>query len=660
MTRSWRLGDAVAGVLLVSACHVEPGLELRFLDASGASISASPASEIDRDFSRAPAPELAAWAEWSGTIWVPAEGLVGLKLIAGDDARVLLDDAPVPLLGGRIHSDRAPRIRVLARPTGLVRLLWSPVGRPFVPERIPPGAFGASDPGQRDELVPRFPAESLRALIFVFGALVLIGVAWFFCIPRGSDREALGLLALAFLPRLLGIFSAGALWDEDTYFSAGRNLVVGLMRGELFGTLWLDNPEHPPLTKLLAGSVAVFSDALPHARIPFVALSAMVAPFSFAVVRALGGSRLAGLASGVIVALSPPLVAHGRAIGHEAPTCFFFVLAMAASLREERARAAVALAGVCLGLALATRFSNVLLVAPLVMASWARGRPREALLLGLFAGVAFVLTWPALWTDPIGALSAARSRLLEMEQARLRFSGADEWYLGHRVSDPPASYLLVYVFAKTPLLVLLAAVLGLSAMRSRARALLVVSLASPFAVDAFGAMTDGVRYVLPALVVIAWCGGFGLSHILELVDRHSKKARALVLVAGALHSFGALASTWPYPLDYAGIQVGGERLAWRLRWLDFGGWGEGVGECVKWTSSHVRPGASVRIDVMPPHLGVSGLALRRIDGSAEVWVENRVDPDAVRAGYQTVHEERAGGVVLCRVLDRADASMGSR
>src|SRR5205823_4615417 len=90
-------------------------------------------------------------------------------------------------------------------------------------------------------------------------------------LDRGGAIAFAAILALALGVRLWGLGDAGQTWDEDEYWSAGRNDVQNLLGLDASSDAWVWNYEHPPVTKYLAGAGGLFADGFGPAR----ALSAL-------------------------------------------------------------------------------------------------------------------------------------------------------------------------------------------------------------------------------------------------------------------------------------------------------------------------------------------------------------------------------------------------
>ncbi|HVV85113.1 MAG TPA: glycosyltransferase family 39 protein, partial [Kofleriaceae bacterium] len=578
------------------------------------------------------------------------------------------------------------------------RLLWLPPGRRGEPEYVPAAALSSQPAAEArfdhpDRSLP--DAAAALAIVVIVAALALwLARARLRALPRAVALGMLAVLALALVVRLDSLGGEGQTWDEDTYWSAGRNDVDNLVGGDLHQDAWIWNYQHPPVTKYLAGVGAWWSGGYRPAR----AVSAIVMSLACVLLVPIG-ARLhrpsTGIAAGLVAALTPHLVAHGQIVGHEAPTALAWALAWWTSLRvwdgigEKRAPgtatatgaedqertvlrtliARMAIVGAVLGAGIMVRFVNVL-AAPAIGATILLGAPRtrraQAIAVGLAvipiaAALTSIVLWPRLWWDPIGHLQAAWAKLKQPHSA--------EPFLGTITNEPPGWYFVVYLFATAPLGLLVAAVAGkLSWLRDRARwpALLIAAAwaIAPLGVAFSPVRQDGVRYVIPTLLVLALLAGAGVVALGELVGRRWPRPPSLRAVPAALLvAYLAIVCVRirPYYLDYYGEQVGGTAGVARARRFEVAWWGEGLAAAIDYVNAHAAPGDRVhRSCVEPIHLTwfrgdlwepvADPRAARWIVHYQPSWRPCPIPPNAVR-----VFSARAGGARLVDVY-RVDPS----
>jgi 4-amino-4-deoxy-L-arabinose transferase-like glycosyltransferase len=565
----------------------------------------------------------------------------------------------------------AAKIRVTAPPGA--RLLWHPPGRvsDVTLEYVPAGAL-APTPRSFDASSSSSPGDAFFAAAI---ALTLLALVLYLARRRlraaGRDLviATLAILILAAAVRLIDVGGAGQTWDEDVNWSAGRNYAQNVLALDASPPSWLWNYEHPPVSKYLAGIGALWQDGYDAAR----AVMALVMALGCALLVPIG-TRLFGLRAGVlaggIAALTPHLIAHGKVVGHEAPTVLWWSLALLLCLGAHdddpparRLAVRLAVIGVVLGLAIATRFVNALLAVPIGLTLVALAPPgtrRRTVGWGLaivpaVAVLTIVLLWPRLWSQPLLHLVEA--------WARLRKPHGAEPYLGAITNQPPLSYFAMYLLATAPAGVLALAVAGVARIgrawsRERRSALiLAIWLLAPLGVMASPVRQDGVRYVMPCLTALALLAGAGADGLLSLARQRviaaigaGAIAAYLVVVAVRIH---------PYYLDYYGELAGGPGGVARHKRFETAWWGEGLDRAVAYVNRHAAPGARLHRDCIDP----SHLAWFR----ADLWPAMVRDPKQaewivvyapltrgcpVPADARLVHEVMAQGAPMARVYQR--------
>jgi 4-amino-4-deoxy-L-arabinose transferase-like glycosyltransferase len=140
-------------------------------------------------------------------------------------------------------------------------------------------------------------------------------------------------------------------------------------------------------------------------------MSAALVPWTAAIARAVGATRVVALLVGLFVALSVPLIFYSGVLLTEVPTAFFLVFALKLALAPEPRRGGFwrhVRIGLALGVAGAMR-PNLLHVAPVVAAFVGLVRVR---LRDLRAGALALLTVMAALSLPVAVVSAYNSRAL--------------------------------------------------------------------------------------------------------------------------------------------------------------------------------------------------------------------------------------------------------
>lgn len=561
-------------------------------------------------------------------------------------------------------------IRFAASPGA--RLVWSPVGRRGDPEYLPASSLSPDPPA-----TATFPAGAgaaisdgviaLLLLLVLVGSLLGLARARLAKVPREIWIALGATFALALVARAIGLGDQGQTWDEDVNWAAGRNYVTNLLSLDFSERAWSWNYEHPPVMKLLDGIGAQLADGFGPAR----ALSAVWTAIGCALLVPIG-ARLArlrvGVLAAVIAALVPPLVAHGQVVGHESPTILWWSLGVLLALgvpddRPGRRALVLRLAavGACVGIAVASRFVNGLLgplcVLIVVVRAPAEGR-RETLtwlwVMVAAAVVVFVVVWPRMWTHPIAHLQESLAKLKGLH--------APEPFLGTLTNNPGAAYFFVYLFATTPLAMLLAAIGGFArtaAHRTASLLLVLAWLVVPLLVVASPVRQDGVRYVMPCFLALSLLAALGVDWLATYLERKSRHAFLALATAMTLYLGVTLVRTAPYHLDYFAEQVGGAGGVQRRNMLETAWWGEGVDRAVAYVNEHAKPRAAIDRDcILPGHLAWfredlwATMTSNAAAADYLVWYSpfttNCRVPPAMREVFTVTHD----GAVMARVFAR--------
>lgn len=373
------------------------------------------------------------------------------------------------------------------------------------------------------------------------------------------------ITTLAFVLFLSCVFVVRCLWfdranaqafDESVYIASGLYYI----EKQDFRI----NPEHPPLAKILSAlplylqsdvrtrsdlgvsekinQYAVGFDLLHHssidpdrilslARLPSICLGAFLVALIGRWCYRLWGAYAAILGAG-LAAFDPNLIAHSSVVGNDLPLTVFFFLTFYI-LWENRSRGSIALtsaAGLTAGLALATKYSSLILV------------PIIALIMVSHFLIGDLL--PNRFTEPVDGRGGRTGRLMSVLLAgyllvaaastvvALSYLGSDVmrwfdgilWQLGHRSAGHEAylfgdvsrhgwlSYFLFCFFYKTPLGSIILIFLGLVPNRRGPRfdirdgIFLIFPALSLFVAISVLRVDLGLRYILPIypfLLVVA-------------------------------------------------------------------------------------------------------------------------------------------------------------
>jgi hypothetical protein len=633
-------------------------------------------------------------AIWTGTIVLPRTGRY-VFATESDDGSFLEIDGRTVVSNGGLHEIRrvetvevlpagphAIRIRYLQDRLGAsLRVFWTPAGRRGGLEYIPPTLLFPHPPAEvaasRARSVPPRDAPTVVLLglallvtCLLLGRRQVLGTLRALRRERGLRLDLLlfsSLLLAGLAVRLWNLSGAGQTWDEDVYFAAGRNFVNNLLDGHRAAALWAWNLEHPALAKWLYGPAALLSDSFGPPRAVAAFVGALTCAFAFLAGRDLV-SRGVGFLAGALCVVMPHVVAHGKVMGLEAPSGLLFTLGLwlfyRATVRGGNSGYHLA-AGLCAGLAVATRVLNVSLMLAMLLlylgANWREIRRERhfplPLTLGLLPFVALLVffgTWPYLWYNPLQHLGEMLSHW--------KPDAILEFFLGQQ-RDAPLYYFPLYFAVTMPAGALFALPLffGRAAeKRGLGHLTLGLWLLCPFLVALSPMSRDGVRYLYPALIAACVASAAGLDWLargVSQVIRRPAVHRVTLAVLGVslgLYVLQCGLSVHPYYLDYYNELVGGPAEVERKRTFEIAWWGEGLREATTYIGRVAPRGARVQVFANPRHL----IELRpdlvwQDDMNADYIVYNRLFNPPLRAPkHHVAHVVRAGRAPLVWVYER--------
>lgn len=500
---------------------------------------------------------------------------------------------------------------------------------------------------------------------------------------RATVLAGAGVFLLALGVRAATVGAQSETCDEWAYVGAGDVYYRNVAALQFDAEQWRINREHPPVGKLIYGvAQAAFGGGPTPARLASALLGSLTVLLVFALGRRLSGVGTATIA-GLVAALLPPAIAHSNIGTLEAPLAFFYTASIACYLRgledDEEASGFQALAWLCAGLAVGTKFTAGLLI-PFFYVGWVIWHRRSARMTGtvpmpwgmyvgpVLAALPIILLWPWLWEKTL-------EHLLETV-GHWKNRPGPELFLGELVTDRPKSYFLVWFLAAVPLSVLLTSVLGFArAIRATDRRwyIILVWQLLPFAWSFVTLRQGGYRYVYPAFFPLALLAGFGADwlagRLLPLLGtvREAIRARVALWVVGAVVVSGAALGalrTAPYFHYYFNEALGGTRGVYDKQLFDIGFWAEGIDPAVAWLNANAPAGATVGLAGAVDHTAF-GLRpdLRRCLEARSGCSPSRdyVIRDTLRVGsegllgYEQVFAVRTMGAPLLAVYERKPA-----
>ncbi|MBK7219190.1 MAG: glycosyltransferase family 39 protein [Candidatus Promineofilum sp.] len=251
------------------------------------------------------------------------------------------------------------------------------------------------------------------------------------------------------------------------------------------------------------------------ARLPALLASLLLIPLAGMLARRLGGGRVAAVVAAAVVAVAP-LAVQFSATAFSDPLLTFWLTAALVVVLARPGRARPGLVGLCLGLALATKYQAALFLPLVVGLAWLRGWGRREWARGL-AGLAVVVALLLLW----GAARADGAGLVARQWANIGgLRPAWSWELWPRLVEGARLWRLALGWPLLALGGVTAAAVALS-RRARARlgaadALLALFVVAYLLLHWLWAVPAWDRYLLPVLPIVAALLGRGVEAVVGL------------------------------------------------------------------------------------------------------------------------------------------------
>lgn len=442
---------------------------------------------------------------------------------------------------------------------------------------------------------------------------------------------------VAFGYRLWGITNQFEVWDESTVVRYGEEYLNFIKQGDFSKESWSLNKEHPPFSKYFYGATRIVSLNVPYfrdvldqdytlgkrytfQRIVSALVGAVTVLITYFLTRRFYGKQAGALAA-VILSFIPYFVAHSRVATQEnlvtmlttAATALFFVALDKGLLRNRL----FIISGLVLGLAISTKYNAfffLVLFAILALVVFRREFTKSPIsllknhiiLIPIISLSVLYLIWPWLWPDLIGRLHESFGVRVGAE----RFSEpATEFFLSKYPHTNPWYYFFVYFFATTPIILLIGLALffgKLAKVRNRYDLWFALWFLTPFLATFSPLKIDGIRYIFPvypALAIVSAVGFYALvSEFGQLLSRYTSEISFTIysLIVGSLILTDVVYH--PFYLDYYNSLAGGPKLVSSGKLFDFGYWGEGIRDAVRYVNEAPGETKRVYLKMLPVHV----------------------------------------------------------
>lgn len=310
-------------------------------------------------------------------------------------------------------------------------------------------------------------------------------------------------------------------------------------------------------------------------RLPIIGLALLLAALASRWAGQLFGTKRAALLALFLVTFDPNILAHGALATTDLGTTFFFLLAGYALWRywtavdtKHKTAVPLLLAGAAVGLALAAKFSGIVVViALLLMSGWRffTVRPRRQTIAQLLGHMGLLLGTAVIVFLLVYRFQTTTLKLDFALQQAHQLGGHSAYLLGELSQEGWWYYLPVVFLVKTPLPVLFLSLLTLTGIwraRDFGWAILwpLLLAAGVFGAGLASSASIGYRYLLPALPLLYVSMGR-----LEKSKMKAQRPWLSWLTPAALATLGVVSlALHPHYLAYFNIIAGGPQNGWRV------------------------------------------------------------------------------------------------
>lgn len=486
---------------------------------------------------------------------------------------------------------------------------------------------------------------------------------------------------LTFYLRFWNLNQMGRTWDEEFYVDQGNKLISAILKGNFKDGVWYKNPDPPALPKYIFGAANTLnlnkfipceSDFCNYdftsARLASVLLSSL----TILLVIFIGWEYISffvGIIAGAILAMLPIFLGLSQLVTIESILIFFFTASVYSFLHllNTFSLKNIVLCGILLGLAIGTKYTNVILI-PLFVAIYLvwhylannRGKLKfntRLIYILPISLITFIAIWPIPWLH-----------LAEVWQweSSVRFSSLfgrsiPEVFFG-RLMLVPVIYYFIYFLITTPFFILLSFFVGVKKILGEKKWILcsiMIWFLFPFVQSFISLKQHGVRYIIEIYVPMSLIAAIGVDAFMKkYLD--TKAFRIGFVFCFLIYSLIILRRITPYYLDYFNVLVGGAKGVYQSKSFQLGWWGQGVREAGLFISNKASKGSVIGVAISPdtvmPHL--KGMSIKKYkEGEIYDYVivnyynilREGFNDLSIKKNYKIVHNVFADGAILVTV-----------
>lgn len=483
--------------------------------------------------------------------------------------------------------------------------------------------------------------------------------------------------------RLWNLDKMGRTWDEAFYVDQGHRLISAIAKGNFTDSIWYENPDPPVLAKYIYGAADYFNinDVIAckneFCTYDFTSsrlMSVLFSSLTVLLVILIGWeyvSFFVGVTAGIILTTLPILLGLSQLVTIESILIFFFTASTYSFLHllKTFSYKNLILCGLLLGLAVGTKYTNILLF-PLFVIIYFIYRSSETrydrktisnklLYLIPISALTLFIVWPMSWFHLDDVLRWERT----VRFSEVASHPVPEVFFG-RFMPVPIIYYFIYFLITTPFLILIFFLIGSKKISDEKKWVpysIIVWFLVPFAQSFLNMRQHGVRYIIEIYVPLSLIAAIGFNYFLKKFK--IQKFKLFFLSFLVFYMLIILKNISPYYLDYFNIVVGGTKSVYQNRTFQLGWWGQGIREAGLYISSNAKKGSKIGLALSPitsmPQLKEFDIKKYDDKGIYDYIIINYYnvlregfDDSKIKLHYKTVYNVKADGANLVTVYKR--------
>ena len=471
----------------------------------------------------------------------------------------------------------------------------------------------------------------------------------------------------------------GETWDEAGEILTGAKLVNLVSHLNFTDKFWYEFPDHPPVTRYIHGISAIFDqngklpDGSPaydynftYSRITDAVFGSGTIALTYLLAAEFFDLTTAFFA-GIIFSLLPLFVGFTQLVTLESVLTFFFTASVYSFLKalQKINYKRIIVAGIVLGLALGSKYTNALLIPilGLILFAWyklsatleEKKKWKKLLLILPISLLTLAIIWPPLIFEPVTLIK-------NIYNMREPLQGSTQELFMGKSNSTSYLYFIVYLFITTPLLILGLFFTGIATANKKKFIFwaLVIWFFVPFIQSFYFRRENGMRYLIEIYAPLSILASLGLSFLVKKFKQHGAQ---LLYFAIPIYLVITLFTIAPYYLSYYNSLVGGTLGVYQNRSFPLEWWGEGQSEAANYLVQTVHQPSTVGLYVIPSKLipPVGGLTYVNFDPKkpADYLIVNYFalitegyTYDQLPKNYSLVYTVEAGGAPIVEVFKR--------